>query len=257
MLTRNYVRLFIVFVSMLIVSTTGCSNTESSNVTTEGLKAEITATATGNGSTGINVDLSVGSGGIFRTGVELTSGDTLTATDGSSTKTLVKDNNLLGDIEYETSFSTDAENTQFTVSMLRSNNDNAENSVVTMPAPYTLTTVPAAVSGSGSATTALTWTNYDQNDTMTLDVICDCSKTVNGQTSDYYYTHTLNVIDDGTESFSMRTLTHEDDPSVFDRGCDIDITMKRTRTGTLDPAYGEGGYIRGVQARAKSISYTP
>ena len=250
---RYISKLILFFPIAAIFFISGCSNTESANINTAGMKAEITATANGSGSTEINVDLSVGSGGIFATGVELSSGDTLTATDGSTTRTLVKDSSLIGDVEYETTFSTEAEDTQFTVSLIRNSDDNAESSVVTLPAPYTLT-APTSVSGNGNTTVALSWTPFGESDPMTLEVDCKCTKTNGGDT---YLINSLTVTDDGSENYSVRALIDEDDPTVYDLGCDIDITMKRTRTGTLDAGYGEGGYIRAVQAREKRITYTP
>lgn len=37
-------------------------------------------------------------------------------------------------------------------------------------------------------------------------------------------------------------------------GCDYNVHLKRSITGTLDPNYGEGGYIYGIQKRSISIS---
>lgn len=249
---------FLIAVPLLISTGIGCSNTDSENVTTEGMRAEITVSATGNGNTGVSVDLGVGSGGIFSTGVELSSGDTLTATDGTTTRTLVKEGSIIGSISYETTFQTDTEDTQFIVALIRNSGENAENSTATLPAPFNLSAASDTITGDGSQTVDLEWTNSHKSDPLSIDVDCTCNKTVDGQTSKtLIYEEIDSVTDDGNASYSIQYLLDVADPTQYDLGCTIDLTMKRTRSGSLDPAFGEGGFIKAVQARTLSIRYNP
>lgn len=241
-----------------IVVATGCSKTDSGNVKTEGMHADIDVTATGNGKTGINVNLSVGSGGVSSTEVELSSGDTLTATDGTTTRELYKDNGLLGDVGYKTEFSTEAEDTLFTVSLIREDGENAENSFVTLPAPFILSSGSSEITGDGNATVDLSWTNFRQNYDVTIDVYCTCSKVEDGQQVDTILSNTFsNVTDDGEEQYGVKNLIDDNDPTQYDLGCDIELTMERSRLGTLDSGFGEGGSIEAVQTRTINFTYTP
>jgi hypothetical protein len=236
----------------------GCSKTESDNIKTNGMKADIDITATGNGKTGIKVNISVGSGGISSTEVELSSGDTLTATDGTTTKELYEDDGLLGDIEYKTEFSTEAEDTLFTVSLVREDGENAENSFVTLPAPFTLSSESSEITGDGYATVDLSWTNCRNNYNVAIEVDCTCSRNENGQSVDtIIYNDFPDITDDGEEQYGINRLLGDYDPTRYDLGCDIELTMERSRLGTLDSGFGEGGSIEAVQKRTINFTYTP
>jgi hypothetical protein len=39
--------------------------------------------------------------------------------------------------------------------------------------------------------------------------------------------------------------------------CDVTVHLSRTRTGKLDPAFGEGGSITAIQERDRLIRFTP
>ena len=46
-------------------------------------------------------------------------------------------------------------------------------------------------------------------------------------------------------------------PYATEPSCTVTVTLRRQRAGSLDPAYGQAGYIFGVQARTATFTSTP
>jgi len=120
-------------VSLLVLSISGCSQTSSENVTTQGIRADILVIAEGLGATVVKAQLEVGSGGPGRTMLNLAPGDSLTVTANGIEKTMVKDISIIGEIEYYASYPFDDAGTQFVVSLNRNNGVSAPNSNVILP----------------------------------------------------------------------------------------------------------------------------
>src|SRR5690349_19932740 len=123
-------RIIIAAVSLLAF---GCTESvESNDVRTSGIYPEITVTATGSGSSQLNVRLKVG-GSNSNTFLDLKGNDRLEAkADDGAPKPLDGSGN-----GYQTTFPTDAEGTVFSVAFLRGEgDDDAPASTVTMPAPF-------------------------------------------------------------------------------------------------------------------------
>ncbi len=257
MFSNTYLKYLSFVLLALITATSGCSNTDSENVTTQGMRADINVTAAGTGSTTISVDLDFVDGGLTKEDIELSTNDSLIATSGTSEKTLSKQS-AISEISYETTFNTEAENTPFKVSLIRENGENAENSTVTLPAPFDLET-PDDVNGGANTVANIRWSNFGKTDSLSLDIDCLCKSKVNGVIKDYYIVNTINDMstDNGYAHIPITQLLDEVDPTQYDMGCTIDITMTRSRTGELDENYGGGGYIKAAQVRETSFNYSP
>ena len=138
---RTY-RLFPLTITVLLSQLIACSETDSTDVRTSGIRAEIDVVAQGDGETTVTANLEVGSGGFFSTDLELAGGDTLTATAFDLTQPLSKVSELFT-FFYRTTFSQDTDGSEFTVSLDRPNDTSAPDSSVTLPAGFSLQ-MPAA-----------------------------------------------------------------------------------------------------------------
>ncbi len=235
----------------------GCSNTGSDNVKTEGIYAYINVVADGGGNSVVTVDLDVGSG-LFGTNLELEGGDTLTAVAGGETRTLRRSGNIL-DIEYKTTFGFDGGGELYRVSFIREDGTGAENSTVTLPMPFTITAPSDNSLYTVNQDIDFTWTTSGTLDKMRIDASYNCESTdTYGDTIDTSGFNTFNSLDDtGSVTYSLSELLNINDPASYDRGCDIEITVSRMSTGQLDNNYGEGGSITAKQIREIDIQYVP
>src|SRR6185503_5420053 len=130
----------------------GCKQqeVESTDVRTSGVYPEIEITATGSGSSRVEVRLKVG-GPASNTFLDLQGSDTLKATFGGVTKTLDASART-----YSATFPTDAEG-DFVIAFLRGpDDDSAPSTIVKLPAPFTLG-LGATEASRASQDVAVTW----------------------------------------------------------------------------------------------------
>lgn len=99
----NAKALLILAVCMVVAACGG--STSSDNVTSDGIQAEITVEARGSGITPVDALLTVGSGGTFGTDLDLSSSDTFRVQAYGETRVFNKNEDILGEIDYTTSFS--------------------------------------------------------------------------------------------------------------------------------------------------------
>jgi len=217
----------------------GCSESvESTDIRTTGIYPEIVVTATGNGTSVVEVQLKTG-GPNSNTYLELRGEDTLETTVGEETKTL----DGTSSDTYRASFDVDAEDTEFVIAFLRGDEDeNAPASRVTMPAPFEL-----AVEVTEASRTAddieFTW-DPPASGNVTWEADGDC---IFGEEDD--------TPDDGAATIAAGTL--EALSSKQDETCTVDLQLTRSRRGTIDPAFTEGGRIVARHVRRDSFSSTP
>lgn len=221
----------------------GCSKTSSTDIKTSGMYLDFTATADGAGSTDVSASVRVG--GMSLTFVELEGGDTLTATSGADTKTLSKVS-LFNVVSYNGTFTGDQEDKDFTVALSRPSDTPALNSSVTLPAPLTITGPAAGTSYSrANGVITVTWGNSGKSEPLSVSLDGNCidpvSRTPTG--------------DPGTVTFNAGEVKGKKDHET--ETCDVTVNVRRTRAGTVDPAFGKGGSVKGVQSRRLSIKSTP
>lgn len=236
--------LFVFAAALASLGLLACENVESEDIDTSGVYADITGTADGNGATLIKTSLRVG-GGASNTFMELSGDDHLVASMGEETKAM-SEKMLLGSRWYEASFDADAEDTEFKVDFQRVKFDPAPESTFTMPAPFTVTTPVATDSFSrASDEIVVTWDAPGSSDVMVVNIDGECVKLYHKELTG----------DTGTYSVAAQTLNPENNQA--DDTCSITIEVVRRRSGSLDPAYGEGGEIWGRVVRSVQVTSTP
>ncbi len=234
---------------------TGCSETESENVRTRGIHADIDVYATGNGNTSVSAKLTVGSG-LGGTDLELTGGEQLTATANGNTQTLSKSSSLI-DVEYKTTFDFDIPETEFIVSYIREDGADAENSVVVIPFAMNILAPEDGSHISTDDTITFRWEPYDLEDEIKLSIIFDCCETQSCNTDTYFTESKTNFNDTGEVSFTVMGLFGSQNPEDYVGGCELNVALIRSRPGEIDPNYGEGGNITAKQSREITLYFEP
>jgi hypothetical protein len=236
-----------ILAAVVVVVFASCKTESISDLSTKEVTADITATATGSGST--NVNATFRKGAISLTFIQLTADDSVKVTSGSQNAQL-KEFSLLGLVSYSASVPVDADGTQFTVALERKKDSGAPSSIATLPEAFTVT----ALSGSFSRAQSgphLQWSNAG-SDPMTLSIKGDCiqdfiASVTSGATD---YTVAANALKKKTGSG-----TADGGTSVPD-DCTVTANVDRSRPGTLDTGYA-GGTIAGIQRRSVTFTSTP
>ncbi len=217
----------------------GCTESvESEDVRTSGIYPEIAVTATGNGSSTVRVRLKVG-GSNSNTFLDLKGMDTLKATADGTTKTL----DGSGDT-YQATFPTDAEGTEFTIAFMRGEmDDNAPASTVVMPAPFDMR-LSTTEAGRGADAVDVTWEPPVSGSSIAWKLSGECIKLDTGSTPD-----------DG--AYTMEAGSIETFESDMDKSCTANFEMTRSKSGTPDPAFTEGGSVVARHVRSQGFTSNP
>ena len=229
----------------------GCENVGSDDINTGGVYASLTVTADGSGSSRVYAALKVG-GQNSNTFLDLVGGDTLLAYQDTDSSAMIR-KELLQKVWYEASFATDAEDTPFQVSFLRVHTgdgtesctgSSAPDSYATLPAPYLLTG-PAPDTSFSRATddVAISW------DTASGDPM---SWTMNG---DCIQLKTSSFTDSGSVTIPAAEFVPEQNEQAST--CNVTVVITRSRGGTVDANYGEGGSFVAYQVRTVQIQSAP
>ncbi len=240
MTSLNRTDLRAALIALLAIAFTGCSQTSSENVTTQGIYADIRVIAEGNGATVVKAQLQVGNGGIGRTQLILAPGDTLTATANGIQKTMVRDTSLIGEVEYWASFPFADADTLYTVAFSRVNGMNAPNSNVTLPDGFVvMLPVTSTVFKTGEVIDVV-WAPAGTLTVPSISITVDCVLTTG-----IFISESRNLspsTDSGTSSIAVNSVIPSG-PIDTNQLCDATIYLSRQRYGNLDPNYGEGGLI--------------
>jgi hypothetical protein len=227
--------------ALLAITLAACTTHESSDVLTSGIYASITAQATGNGTTNVSATLFVGNP-LGLNYVELTGDDKLLVKTAGMTKQM-RETEVLGTVGHNVEFAVDAEGTQFTVEFARTIDEGAPSSIATLPAKFDITASPATASR--AQTIQFQWSPSGGSDPMSWTATGDCIELESSP-----------VTDTGSHTIEAARLKKRMNTNVPD-SCEITITVMRSRAGTLDPHYGKGGEVRGIQARTFKLTSTP
>jgi hypothetical protein len=225
---------------------TGCKTTDSDNVLTRGMYAQISATADGTGNTTVGTTLFLGppSDLIF---VDLEGGDQLITHHGSESK-VMSEQIILNIVSHTAVFASDRENDAFDVEFRRQVDPGAPSSTVTLPAPFTLGAVPASVSR--AAAFGVDWSGTS-TDRMRWTAEGSCIQTASGTISGG-----AGSSDAGSVTMPAGTFKKAAGQNVPDT-CQVKVTILRERDGQLDRAFEEGGTATGVQTRSVTFTSTP
>jgi hypothetical protein len=214
----------------------GCKQeVESTDIRTSGVYPVIDVTAEGTGSTRVSVRLKVG-GPASNTFLELTGPDKLTATMGGTPKDL----DSSGSVSYAATFPTEAAGPVVIAFMRGPADTSAPNTTVNLPAPFTLSLSATQVSRA-TGSLAVTWTPPGSGN---LD------SSMSGPCIDL---DLQTIPDDGTATISGDQIHARNTTDA----CTVTLTLARTQSGEVDPAFTEGGDVDAHQIRSASFTSTP
>lgn len=230
----------------------GCGSTQSENIKTKGLNAEITVEGNSSGGAKVTTSLHVGSG-LGTTGVVLSDGDVLKATANGTTQVLTRHSSLLDAGSYTTTFDNMASGT-VVVSLERKDDTSCPNSRVQLPEPFSITAPSGGQIFNLADTLQVNWTPAASSaGNIKIDFVTTCTSKQGGSVT---RTNSFSRPDSGTAPVIVADLipTQELDTT---RQCSSDMSITRSIEGTLDPSYGEGGSIKAVQSRSVSVVLKP
>lgn len=222
----------------------GCSQVDSDAVRTSGIYADLSIEADGSGGSLARASLKVG-GDSSNTFVNLSDGDALITRVGVTNFQMVRQD-ALGVVWYQAVPPVDASNTAFRISLLRVSDLSAPNSDVTLPPPFTITAPAAGAEFSRSlAAVTVSWSGSGAADPLTWQIRGDCIVSQSGN----------QISDTGTLVIPAGAIQPRQGQGA--QNCTAEIRLFRSRAGSVDPAYGEGGKLYARQTRAISILSTP
>jgi len=227
----------------------GCSKTDSENIRTKGIRAEITITSLGSGLANDSeaiVRLYSGSEGFGGTLIELSEGDELIAVIDGQNYGFSEVSDLF-DQYYQATLPTNNLNTEYKVSFVRDEGVSATESTVTLPDEFDITS-GTSVDVTKNETLPVAWSPTSSGSSLSVFYSFDCRTTEGGKLS---ISGTQYINDDGNHTFDMSELVRDDITA-----CDGKIDLKRINKGTIDPNFGEGGRIEGIQRRRIDIDVT-
>ncbi len=222
----------------LLLGTLGCEeDVESTDIRTSGVYPVIRVTADGSGKSEVWVRLKVG-GESSNTYLDLKGEDKLTASaDGVSRELDETD-----DQTYTATFDIDEEDTEFTVAFTRGSIDvDAPESKVSLPAPFELA---LAVTEASRATDSVgvSWDPPAASGNIGWDLAGDCIKSDDGSTPD----------DGELELPAIETFS-----SDAAKTCTVHLGLTRSRGGSVDSHFSEGGDITARHVRGGSFTSSP
>lgn len=226
------------------LSLQGCSVTDSENVRTAGISAHIdvvSKSSNPNGDTTVTANLQSGSG-FNGTDLKLTGGDRLYVTADGARYDLTLADDLVS-IYYKARVPSASTHTEYVISFDREEDTSAPSSTVMLPEPFDIEAL-AKDTYDFDETVTLAWSPGGTGK-MVVHYSFDCRDQSGG-------TPTLfgirpDIADDGDYQLDLSDiLSDQDEPLV---ACEGELRLKRTRNGNLDPNFGEGGSIEGVQER--------
>lgn len=250
---KKYKSEFLVVASgiMILAIIVGCSEVDSSDLKSSGFYASMHVTANGNNQTEVWVSLKTGPR-IDADSIDLSEGDTLTATANGITKTLSRD------ISYETSFNFDEGGAEFVISLERNEGEDMPSSRVELPQKFAILMPNVDEILNSGETITVTWSPSVESETIEVSYRGDCISKDSG--SEIHFGRGYIINDVGTHTVSVDDILnvfgeHEE----FNKNitCPSSISIERVNTGTIDPNYGKGGVITAKQIRSISIGINP
>lgn len=225
-----------------IAALSACEAVESEDVNTSGLYADLWVIAEGDGASRAVGILRVG-GELSNTFVELTGGDKLTATRDGEDPVEMYEQQLLDARSYRADFADDTPDLDVTIAFERELDESAPSSVMSLPQPFEVAPIAAQYSRL-TDDIVLTWDNT-QAEEMAVWVEGPCI--VN-----YYSTRKPD-----TGSWTVSAEDIQANEGAEEENCELEVTLWRSRSGTVDPAYGKGGKAWGHQTRQLTTLSVP
>jgi hypothetical protein len=211
----------------------------SSSVRTKGLYAKYQAVATGNGKTQIVAELRVG--GDNGTYLFLEPPDTLSASNKDKTVTLKEKANG-EEHTYLGTLPGDEEGLEIQIDFDRGEAaENAPDSTVRLPAPFQLDLVGSADIERGNSV-SLKWGKA--SGILNWEATGSCVKTASGTAAD-------------SGALTLEASDIEAWSSDEKKACEVTVTLERTKKGSVDAAFKQGGQFVATQRRTVSFNSLP
>jgi len=230
------------FAALLLAA--ACRTESISEYSTSEITANISATATGTGSTNVAATFRKGSSLTF---LQLTADDSVKVTQGGTT-TPLKETSLLGVVTYSASVPVDAQGTQFTVALERKKDSGAPASVATLPDAFTVDPLTGQFPRSAAGPT-IRWAPGG-SDPMKLSITGPCIDNFSAELTAGATDYTV-----AANALKKRSTTTADGGTVVD-SCTATAQLERERAGVRDPAYAAGS-VTGVQRRTVQFTTAP
>lgn len=229
----------------LLVLMTACTKVDSQDILTHGMNAQIEARGDSFGNTTVSTTLYLGDP-INLNFVELSAGDELIATTGTSSKPM-QESSILNITSYTAQFSTNAADEEFEVAFDRTVDAGAPSSTVTLPDPFDIEPYTNPVSRAGDMTIAWSGPGTDK---LAWSISGSCidaaGAAVQADTGGA-------LLPAGTIKKRMPANAND----VVPDSCEATLQLTRSRDGDLDPGYGKGGSIVGTQVRSTTFTTAP
>jgi hypothetical protein len=224
---------------LLPVALFACTESvESTDVRTSGIYPEFRVVADGSGNSQVSARLKVG-GNDSNTFLDLRDADRLEVSVGEDTRRLDETSAQ----RYTASFPIDAAGTEFVFTFIRGADDaGAPRSIVTLPEPFELqmSTTEASRAADG---VAFNW-DPPSSGSLRWDMEGDCVWDEGGATPD-----------DGSHNLDREQVRARANDEA--KSCTVDLTVDRSLSGSVDPAFTEGGESTAYQSRTRSFTSIP
>ncbi len=234
--------------TLLPIGLTSCDDvsTNSVDIGTSSIRAEITFTATGNGSTDVEAYLREGS-----TYLELIDLDDFYAIANDQSLDLEEDRDSNNNYVYRNRFNFDEGGTYFGVTLSRAFEDDARHSDVDLPEPANFVTPSEGEMFDVDDAISISWqpSGFSELIEFHHQVVCDTN--LNAIPLEEV---TAFITDTGLYDSTITELLGNALTNVAD-GVDCHITFRLTRMeeGDLDNSFGSG-FIRAIQIRTRTIT---
>jgi hypothetical protein len=228
---------------MALWSGCACETVEGGVVKTAGLYALLEAEATGDGQLTTRATLKMSPTSL--TYVSLAEGDTLVATVGVQSKTMAR-RTLFGATWYEVTSSGDSAELPVKIALDRPADVSAPSSSVTLPAPFSIT-APAAMTAFSRANQGevnVAWDAPTRGDAVDVEASGSCIETVSA------FRTGAGAADANVPRLRARSGSEA-------ATCEVQVTVTKTRDGSVDPAYGKGGVFHARVIRKLTVVSTP
>jgi hypothetical protein len=226
----------------------GCQSVDSTSVFTDGIYADVSATATGDGTTLVRTTLYLESPSTLNY-IEIEGDDILSVYGPMGEEKTMRESDFLNMTSYSATFNIDTENSEFIVGLSRIIDVSAPNSRVSLPAPFEIDTIAVAEFSRATQNIVITWDGADSSDDMDYSIDGTCIDYVFGVIE----VDPITGNDPGVLSVPGTDIqVAQGEPA--DATCPVTLTLTRSREGMIDENYGHGGDAFAYQTRAFSFT---
>ncbi len=230
----------------MLLAVGGCGSTEdtdSTNVTNQGLYAKFVATEEDTGNTRLVAEINVG--GKNGTNVELVDGEYIDVSVNGITRELERDVDFL-DIDYQLYIDVGTDEAEFVFNLYRNDQSDILNSRLTLAAGFDITLPERNDTLFSSVPTVITWTPDDPDHSIKVLTTLTCVSLGGGQVIDSEET---TISDDGYFEILFDNRLENMQGVNRDENCEVDFRFTRQRSGSLSDGFGEGGSMKSYRIR--------